>query len=121
MTVRPIALLAEDEPILRMVAADMLEDEGFEVFATASAREALDTLMRHPTAALLMTDVQMPGEMDGFALAREVARRMPGVAIIVCSGRLRPEPGEMPPGAHFTDKPFNVDVIQLALQKLQLA
>lgn len=84
-TIRPqaVALVAEDEVLLRMEAADLLNDAGFSVQEAVNAEGALGYLERHPEVQLLFTDVQMPGACDGFALAREVAQRWPHIAIVV--------------------------------------
>lgn len=65
-----LAVLAEDEPLLRMAAADMLCHFGFEVLEAEHADDALRYLEAREGVALLYTDVSMPGRRDGFALAR---------------------------------------------------
>lgn len=58
---RPLAVLAEDEAILRIAAADMLEELGFQVIETCTATEALQKLESIEGVRLLYTDVRMPG------------------------------------------------------------
>ncbi len=58
-----------------MMATDMLEDAGFTVLEAASADEALEILENRSDIGLLFTDMEMPGSMNGFALAARVAER----------------------------------------------
>ncbi|PIK73089.1 response regulator [Methylobacterium frigidaeris] len=113
--------MAEDEVLLRMEAADLLNDAGFSVLEAGNAEGALRYLERHPEVQLLFTDVQMPGACDGFALAREVARRWPHIAIVVVSGAARPAPGELPDKARFFSKPYNPTLVLGTVQELLAA
>src|SRR3712207_9139809 len=76
----PVVLLVEDEPLARMTAADELEEAGFQVLEAANADVALKVLeARSDEVQVLFTDVDMPGSMDGLALAEQVrseARRV---------------------------------------------
>ncbi|GAA0273151.1 response regulator [Methylorubrum thiocyanatum] len=79
-----VALVAEDEFILRMEAADTLADAGFKVLEVATADAALRYLQEKDGVDLLFTDVNMPGDLNGFDLAREVAARWPVTLPPVC-------------------------------------
>lgn len=103
-----VAVVAEDEPLLRIEAVDWLEESGFRVLAAPSAVQALDHLEReHDRVQLLFTDIQMPGAMDGLALAHAVSGRWPHVLIVICSGLERSSLGPLPEGAQFVGKPFS--------------
>ena len=91
-----VALVAEDEFLLRMDAADTLTDAGFSVLEVASADAALRFLETKNGVDLLFTDVNMPGQLNGFDLARQVAERWPQIAIVVCSGAMKSGPGDLP-------------------------
>ena len=103
-----VILLVEDEVLVRMVAADVLEDAGFTVLESTNAEEALRLLETSPDVQVLFmfTDVNMPGALDGLGLAQTVHERTPGVGILIGSGRVRPDPGELPPGTRFIAKPY---------------
>lgn len=103
---RAIVLIVEDEPIVRFCAAEMLGGEGFEVLEAAGADQALDILESRGDVAILFTDIEMPGSMDGSALAILVQRRWPAIRIVVTSGRVRPTMDELPPLALFLPKPY---------------
>ena len=119
MNPRPLAVLAEDEILIRMEAADMLAALGFEVLEAGHAAAALQHLEAHAGAALLYTDIRMPGQIDGCALAHMVARRWPRTRIIVCSGCLREEAERLPACAHFISKPCSETLVRRALQILR--
>lgn len=116
-----VALVAEDEPLLRMAAADLLNDIGFRVLEASDAAAALHHLEQHPEVQLLFTDVQMPGPIDGYALARVVAHRWSHVAIVVVSGGTIPRPGDLPAKARFLPKPYRAGLILEAVQELLMA
>lgn len=116
----PFALVADDDALIRMDAVDILETAGFRVYEAPGVAQALEILTdAGDSIQLLFSDVQMPpGELNGFDLARRCAADWPHVGILVCSGMLTPEPGDMPPGAMFVSKPFTADVIYDRLQEL---
>src|SRR3954469_10335356 len=115
-----VILVVEDEVLVRMVAADVLSDAGFTVLESASAEEALRLLEIRPDVQVLFTDVNMPGALDGLGLAQAVHNRSPGIGILIGSGRIRPGPGELPPGTRFIAKPYApsalTDAIRAAAQ-----
>ncbi|WP_342634198.1 response regulator [Lichenibacterium ramalinae] len=111
--------MVDDDPLICMDAVGMLEDAGFEVLDAPNVELALGLLREHhPRLTLLFTDVQMPGEHDGFHLAREVARCWPHISIVVASGQANPTPGDMPQGASFISKPFSAGVVHDALRQI---
>lgn len=102
-----VVLVAEDETLIRMMAADMLADAGFTVVEAASSDEALAALRVHAGhVATLFTDIDMPGGMTGLELARAARREWPGIAILVTSGLHQPLARDLPPGGRFIPKPY---------------
>ena len=102
----PLVMIVEDEPLIRMYAADLLEDDGFGVVEAATARAALAILeKRNGDVAALFTDVDMPGDMNGLELAGIVYSRWPHIAILVTSGVVRTV-GTLPGGGVFLGKPY---------------
>ena len=63
----------------------------------------------------LVTDVQMPGAMNGYGLARQVHDLFPRAAIVIISGVAKPSGGDMPPNATFLAKPVSPDSLLHAL------
>jgi two-component system, response regulator PdtaR len=107
-----VVLLAEDEALVRMFAADLLRDEaGFKVIEAVNADEALTVLEATSDVRALVTDVEMPGSLDGFTLARLVHKAWPHIGIVVVSARVGPGPGDMPLGARFVAKPYSTTAL----------
>lgn len=100
-------LIVEDEALVRMVAEDTLSDAGLETFAAGDAAEGLVLLEEQPSIAVLFTDLNMPGDMDGLELARRVHQLRPDVEIIVTSGKQRLKDSELPDDGTFLPKPYN--------------
>ena len=105
---------------IRMVAVGALEERGFAILEACDAREALDILERTPCIALIFTDINMPGKIDGLDLATEVAKRWPDIEIIVTSGGVRLEPADIPDSGKFLPKPYAIEQL-IALVRKQLA
>ncbi len=110
-------LVAEDESLLRMMASDLFEGAGFKVSEAASGEAALRLLGDGPVAALF-TDVELGGALDGFKLARIAHERNPDTAILVVSGRRVPERSDLPPGAIFVRKPYDLDNVLASLEAM---
>lgn len=115
----PYALAVDDDPIIRMDACAILEEAGFRCLDAETGDDALKVLEQHASAVVvLFTDVEMPGSVNGFALARYVADRWPHIEIVVSSGNVQPKAGEMPAKAAFITKPFSAQVIHEELRRL---
>jgi two-component system, response regulator PdtaR len=85
----PVILRVEDELLLRMDSAEMIENAGFEVVQAGNADEAKAILQARPAIHVVFTDIQMPGSMHGLKLARFVRDRWPPIKIVATSGRVR--------------------------------
>jgi CheY-like chemotaxis protein len=83
---RPVVLIVEDEVLVRMVVAEYLRDCGFMVIEAGSAQEALALFKADIDVDAVFSDIQMPGEMDGFGLARWLRQHRPEVKVILTSG-----------------------------------
>ena len=79
-------LIVEDEPLIRMSAVATLEDAGYSVLEAQNSAEALDILAEHSEVSIMVTDVRMPGRMDGLALVTWVQLNNPAIRSIVVSG-----------------------------------
>ena len=117
---RPYALVVDDDDgLLRMNTAEILEEAGFRTYEAEDGDAAIVVLEQHHLdIALLFSDVDMPGSRDGFALAREAAVRWPYVALVIASGQRHPAPGEMLEGACFIGKPFSAEMVHGHLQEI---
>jgi CheY-like chemotaxis protein len=100
-----IVLLVEDEPLVRLVVADVLIDADFRVIEAVNAAEALTVLEAGVEVDVLLTDVEMPSGINGYELAQLVSGRWPDIEILITSGREWPQQGDLPAGAAFLAKP----------------
>jgi CheY-like chemotaxis protein len=83
---RQVVLAVEDEPLILMLAIDMIRDAGFEPLWASNADEAIRILESRNDIRIVFTDINMPGSMDGIKLAQAVRGRWPPIKIIATSG-----------------------------------
>jgi CheY-like chemotaxis protein len=103
---KPLILVVEDEPLLRLNATDVLEEAGFSVTEANNAETALELLEGRRDVQVLFTDIHMPGAFNGLELARRVHRRWPHILLMITSGRERPRASEIPDDGRFLAKPY---------------
>src|ERR1700692_1898375 len=105
--VSAVVLIVEDEMLLRMRAVDMVKDAGFTPVEAVDADEAVAILEARSDVALMLTDIQMPGTMDGLKLAHTVHKRWPPIKIILVSGQLKLADIDIPLDSRFFGKPLD--------------
>lgn len=115
----PTVLVAEDDVIVRIVIADDLRFAGFEVIEAGSGTEALAHLSTDRHVDLILSDVHMPGRLNGIDLAAIVMDRFPQTRIILCSGSADAHEMVGISGIPFIDKPYRPETI-IALVALLL-
>jgi CheY-like chemotaxis protein len=115
---RPVILVVEDEFLLRMDAAAMVASAGFAVVEAANADEAIEILETRSDIAVVFTDIQMPGAMDGLRLARAVRGRWPPIKIVATSGHLTVTDTDRPEGGRFLPKPYSAIEVTCVLQEV---
>ncbi|MGZ5874440.1 MAG: response regulator [Bradyrhizobium sp.] len=113
-----VVLVVEDEMLLRMCAVDMVEDAGFTPVEAVDADEAVAILESRSDIALMLTDIQMPGSMDGLKLAHAVHERWPPIRIILVSGQLELTSLDIPAGSEFFGKPLEAKQMIAEMQKM---
>jgi CheY-like chemotaxis protein len=100
-------LVAEDEELVRLVIVQALLDEGFEVLEAEHAEAALIVLESHARRIhVLFTDIQMPGTMDGLALAHHASKHWPWIGLLVTSARSPRDGTAFPEQSRFVAKPY---------------
>jgi two-component system, response regulator PdtaR len=114
----PVILIVEDEFLLRMDSAEVIENAGFQVFQAGNADEAIAILTTRPNIQVVFTDIQMPGSMDGLKLARFVRDRWPPIKIVATSGLVRVEDHDLPAGSVFLPKPYRGAEVVSALREV---
>ena len=81
---RPIALIVEDDPIVRELAAALLEESDLRVVECEDAEQAFGTLVRDgDDVALIFADIRLPGLLDGVDLALRVKVLWPQITMVV--------------------------------------
>ena len=115
---KAVVLVVEDDLLIRMDAADTIRRLGFEAVEATNADEAIEALERNPDIAVVFTDIQMPGSMDGLKLARAVRGRWPPIKIVTTSGQCVVEASDLPEGGRFLPKPYNARQVSGLLHEL---
>jgi len=113
-----VVLVVEDEMLLRMRAVDMVEDAGYTSVEAMNADEAVAILESRSDIALLFTDIQMPGSMDGLRLAHAVHERWPPIRIILVSGQLKLADMQIPADSRFFGKPLQAKDLIAEMQDM---
>lgn len=108
-------LVVDDEALIRMAMIDIVEDAGYCVVEAADADEALIMLERCSGITAVLTDVNMPGTMDGLQLSHVIRDRWPLIGLVITSGRYVARAAQMPAGVHFIAKPYTPNEIVAAL------
>ena len=104
-------LLVEDDALVRLFNAELLEEAGFAVVEATNARDALEKLERHPDVKVLFSDVDMPPGPNGLELAQEVHQRRPDIGLVLTSGHARFRDADLPNAGRFVPKPFRPDAV----------
>jgi len=101
-----------------MMAADLVEEAGFDAIEAPNAAEAVLILEWRSDIRILFTDIDMPGSMDGIMLAAAVRDRWSPIEIVIVSGHRRPLMSDLPLRSRFFSKPYQPAAIIEALQAM---
>jgi CheY-like chemotaxis protein len=108
-------LVVEDDPVLRMDAASVLEAAGLEVVQLETGDNALSyVLEQSEEVGAVFADVQMPGDTDGLDLAQYIAVNWPAITVVLTSGQVHPT-HDLPGNIRFVSKPWMPDEVLAAL------
>lgn len=110
-------LIVEDEPLILALAQEEFTDAGYEVVAATNGQTALSALEEHGDVDLLFTDIRMPGEPDGWDLARLARKMRPQLAVIYATGFTSDEP-QLVEGSLLFTKPYRLANIIAAARTL---
>lgn len=108
--IRKAVLVVEDEILVRMLIADELRKAGYSVIEASNAHEALEVL-RHTSVDVraIVSDIRMPGSIDGIALARLIRAEHPAIKVVLTSAHLMRLDWAEHDG--FFAKPYDVDAV----------
>lgn len=111
-------LIADDDDNIRGVVARRLILDGFEVICATNADEALTLIARCPRISVVVTDIEMPGPMNGLALAEILREHRADMGIVVTSGGILPAEPDLPKSARFIPKPYKCSALSAAISSL---
>ena len=110
-------LVVEDDVLIRFMIADDLMANGYRIIQAASADEALQVMQSSAHLDLILTDIRMPGSMDGLTLAAKARAQWPHLKIIVLSGDLPAVTSTIPADA-FLPKPYCSSAVLIRVKQL---
>ncbi len=113
-----LVILAEEDTTQRREIVRYLQENDFRVLHAADADEAMALLRSHPEAQAFITDAHIPGEIDGYELARVVRQRWPEIAVVMISGHSDASSGPVPDGAEFVAKPYLLEHLGPTLRRM---
>jgi two-component system, response regulator PdtaR len=112
-----LILIVEDDFLISEYLRGILEDASHNVVATFDADEAIAILETDAEIEVVITDINLPGSMDGLRLAAAIRDRWPPIHLIVVTGQAHPLDGELPSGSLFVPKPYRPDEILSAVRR----
>jgi len=113
-------LVVEDEALLRFDIVGFFEERGWRVFEAGNSEEAIAILDRHGEIRVVLTDVQMPGDMDGLKLAHYVRERFPPTLLFVVSDQAPVTRDALPARATFLPKPFDLHRVMRQIDRSEV-
>ena len=114
-TPRKCILIVEDELLIRVLVADELRDAGYDVIEACNADEALTILRSSMHIDLILSDVRMPGAIDGIGLLGIVKETLPSLPVIITSGHLEPAHAMSRGANQFLPKPCPMEWVVKAV------
>ena len=113
---RPVVLVAEDEALIRFVLVTFLSDAGFTVLEASNADDAVTVLGSELPIDLVFTDINMPGDMNGDALAAWSSVHRPGLPVILTSAAVNPSDSNR--RRRFIPKPYDLSDVENQIREL---
>src|SRR3712207_4127310 len=114
----PLVLLVEEETHERVAIREHLAEAGYAVLEAENTDQALGLLNNRSDVRALVTDAHVPGQIDGFGLARVVRERWPLIGVVLMSGHSDASSGPVPDGAEFIAKPYLFSYLVPTLERL---
>lgn len=111
-------LIAEDDELLRLIAEEVVEQLELDVVSFETADEAMTYMRSHPDdVSIVVTDYNMPGELDGWEFAKLICKKWPDVPIILTTGSA----GESEGNIRFLQKPWQIGQLTDLLRSMTSA
>jgi len=106
----------EDDALIRMGVAEALRNAGYIVIEACNAAEAMDVVLSGIAPDVLFADVKLPGHVDGLQLAALLERLIPGLIVVIASGRFMPD--DLRLKVNFLRKPFGPETVVAHLARV---
>ncbi len=107
-------LIVEDDPLIREFVVEALREEGFDVIHAADGAQAL-ILCDCKVADVLVTDVKLPGTIDGWQIAERCRQHDPDLPVVYATG-FSPVTPRPDPGSLVLQKPYHPDQVVEAIR-----
>jgi CheY-like chemotaxis protein len=114
---QPLILLVEDNAVIRVMTRDFLRDTGYQIVEAADGEEALAIMEAGLSPALLVSDIRMPGSINGLKLLALMRKLYPGIPVLLASSQL-PRDHEGHVDVAFLPKPYTPSALASAVQGL---
>jgi CheY-like chemotaxis protein len=114
-------LVVDDEPTVRMLVADTLGELGYQAIEAADAASGLKVLKSDAEIDLLITDVGLPGGMNGKQMADIARTTRPNLKVLFITGyaeNAAVSNGHLEPGMHVLSKPFPMDKLAMRIRSI---
>ncbi len=114
-------LVVDDEAVIRMLIVEVLQDLGYSAVEAVDGISGLRQIERNPRFDLLVTDVGLPGGMNGRQLADAARQRQPDLKVLFITGfaeTIATEKGVLEPGMEVLTKPFTMDAIATRIRAM---
>ena len=109
---RPRVLVVDDDAIIRKLTSYALQKAGFDVLEASTADEGVTLITQEgANLAAVVTDVEMPGALNGYDLAWRTYSGCPAAAVFVVSSSVDPDWRRLPPNGRFFEKPFDPGIL----------
>jgi nitrogen-specific signal transduction histidine kinase len=121
---RETILVVEDEPSIRELVCERLVDSGFQTLHAADGSAGLRILQSEASIDLLITDVGLPGSLNGRQMADAARTVRPGLRVLFMTGYAEHSvvgDGHLEPGMHLLTKPFSLDVLRQKIHDILAA
>lgn len=101
-----VVLVVDDEPLVRMLAVDTIQEAGYDTVEASTADDAIRILEARKDIRIVFTDINMPGSMDGLKLAKAIRDRWPPIELILTSAFVKLRARDLPERGVFLAKPY---------------
>lgn len=116
ISARSRILVVEDEVLIRFMVSDELREAGYDAIEACNADEAVAILESRVSVDLVISDVRMPGTIDGLGLLAFIRASFPDLPVIMMSGHLEPRLAMIDGATQFVAKPFLLDAVLKAVR-----